>query len=153
MSVDINIWGNATWYLFHALAHKIKDTDFLELKNDLIYVFKNTCSILPCPDCKHDAITQIEKIKFENITTKEQFKLLIFNFHNHINKKLNKPIYEIDKLDEKYSKANINNIYKNFLTIYSMNANVPQLMSSSFHRQHTLPKIKTSIDKILSKIN
>ena len=68
MSVDINIWGNATWYLFHALAHKIKDTDFLELKNDLIYVFKNTCSILPCPDCKHDAITQIEKIKFENIT-------------------------------------------------------------------------------------
>ena len=29
---DIMSWGRATWYLFHTLAHKVKDQYFLQIK-------------------------------------------------------------------------------------------------------------------------
>ena len=148
MSVDKEIWGSTTWYLFHTLIHKIKETEFLKLKNDYVYIIKTICSNLPCPECSQDATKLINKINFDNINSKQEFKLLIFNFHNHINIKLNKPLFDENDLDEKYSKANFDTIYNNFFYIYNLNSNVPQLMSQSFHRKHNIPKIKNSIDKI-----
>ena len=44
----------------------------------------------------------------------EELKLLLFNFHNHVNRKLKKPIFEKSELDDKYSKANFRAIYNNF---------------------------------------
>ena len=150
MSFDKTIWGNTTWYLFHTLAHKIKETDFNKLKNELIYIIKTICSNLPCPECSQDANKELNKVNFDNITSKEEFKLLLFNFHNHVNKKLGKPIFLNSELDNKYSKANINAIYNNFFIIYSSPSNIPQLMNASFHRQHNIPKIRKTLDIIIS---
>ena len=150
MAFDKSVWGNATWYLFHSLAHNIKETEFLSIKPDLIYVIKTVSGNLPCPECSSDAITKLEKVNFNNIKTKEEFKLLLFNFHNQVNAKLGKPGYLLAELDEKYSKANINAIYNNFFKIYSSNVNIPQLMSASFHRRNNLPKIRSALDKIIA---
>jgi hypothetical protein len=150
MAFDKSVWGNATWYLFHSLAHNIKETEFLSIKPDLIYVIKTVSGNLPCPDCSSDAIIKLEKVNFNNIKTKEEFKLLLFNFHNQVNAKLGKPGYLLTELDEKYSKANINAIYNNFFKIYSSNVNIPQLMSASFHRRNNLPKIRAALDKIIA---
>ena len=150
MAFDKSVWGNATWYLFHSLAHNIKETEFLSIKPDLIYVIKTVSGNLPCPECSSDAITKLEKVNFDNIKTKQEFKLLLFNFHNQVNAKLGKPGYLLTELDEKYSKANINAIYNNFFKIYSSNVNIPQLMSSSFHRRNNLPKIRAALDKIIA---
>ena len=46
-----------------------------------------------------------------------QSQLLLFNFHNHVNRKLKKPVFELSELDNKYSKANINALYNNFFII------------------------------------
>ena len=54
----------------------------------------------------------------------------------------------MSELDEKYSKANFDIIYNNFLIIFNSNSNVPQLMSASFHRQHNMPKIINAIKNI-----
>tara|TARA_B100000768_G_scaffold54781_1_gene53292 strand:- start:249 stop:707 length:459 start_codon:yes stop_codon:yes gene_type:complete len=150
MAFDKSVWGNATWYLFHSLAHNIKETEFLSIKPDLIYVIKTVSGNLPCPECSSDAITKLEKVNFDNIKTKQEFKLLLFNFHNQVNAKLGKPGYLLTELDEKYSKANINAIYNNFFKIYSSNVNIPQLMSASFHRRNNLPKIRSALDKIIA---
>ena len=150
MAFDKSVWGNATWYLFHSLAHNIKETEFLSIKPDLIYVIKTVSGNLPCPECSSDAITKLEKVNFDNIKTKQEFKLLLFNFHNQVNAKLGKPGYLLTDLDEKYSKANINAIYNNFFKIYSSNVNIPQLMSASFHRRNNLPKIRSALDKIIA---
>jgi hypothetical protein len=32
-------WGPPTWFLFHTLAHKIKDEHFSKIKNELLVVF------------------------------------------------------------------------------------------------------------------
>ena len=153
MSFDNNIWGNTVWYLFHTLAHKIKESDFNELKNDIIYVVKTVSTNLPCPECSQDAVNELNKVKFDNINSKEELRLLLFNFHNHVNRKLKKPIFELSELDDKYSKANLKAIYKNFFIIFGSNSNTPQLMSAAFHRQHNLPKIKIALDKIISKFD
>ena len=151
MSVSKEIWGNNIWFLFHTIAYKIKENEFLNCKNDLIFIFKNICNNLPCPECSNDATNIINKINFDNINTKEDFKLLLFNFHNYINKKLNKPEFDINLLDIKYSKANIDNIYNNFFIIFSSNSNIPQLMSVSFRRQEIFPNIKNKLLELKKK--
>tara|TARA_Y100001970_G_scaffold293851_1_gene443859 strand:- start:4494 stop:4961 length:468 start_codon:yes stop_codon:yes gene_type:complete len=153
MSFDKTIWGNTTWYLFHTLIHKIKENEFLSVKNDFIYIIKTVCGNLPCPECSHDATQLLNKVDFNNINSKQEFKLLLFNFHNKINTKLNKPLFNKNDLDDKYSQANFDIIFNNFFIIYGSNSNTPQLMSQSFHRQHNLPKIKNSIEKIMTKFS
>ena len=142
MSFSKEIWGSSVWNLFHTIAYKIKEDKFEFHKSNLIYIQENICNTLPCPDCSRDASTMLKKVDFSKINNKEDFKLLIFNFHNAINSKLNKPLFDFNELDNKYSKANIDAIYNNLNIIYTSNTNIPQLMSSSFHRQHIFPKIK-----------
>jgi hypothetical protein len=153
MAFDKSVWGNTTWYLFHTMAHNIKETEFLSIKSDLIYVVKTISANLPCPECSQDATIQLDKVNFASINTKQEFKLLLFNFHNRVNTKLGKPVYDIAELDAKYSKANITAIYNNFFKIFSSNVNIPQLMSASFHRRNNLPKITTALDKIIANFD
>ena len=153
MSFDKKIWGNTVWYLFHTLAYNIKESDFSEVKTDFIYIIKTISSNLPCPECSSHAIYELEKVNFDNINSKEELKLLLFNFHNYINRKLQKSQFEYSELDKKYSQANINIIYNNFFIIFNSNSNIPQLMSASFHRKHNLPNIKIALDKIISKFD
>ena len=133
MSFSKEIWGGTIWNLFHTIAHKIKEEKFEFHKNNLIYILENICNTLPCPECSKDASNMLKKVNFDQINNKAEFKLLIFNFHNAINSKLKKPLFDFNELDNKYSKANIDIIYNNLNIIYSSNANIPQLMSSSFH--------------------
>jgi hypothetical protein len=153
MAFDKSTWGNATWYLFHTLANNIKETEFLSVKNELVYVIKTVSANLPCPECSHDAVIKLGGVNFDNIKTKQEFKLLLFNFHNQVNVKLRKPVYQIAELDEKYSKANITAIYKNFFIIFSANINIPQLMIGSFHRKNNIPKIRSALDKIIANFD
>jgi hypothetical protein len=145
MSFSKEIWGSSVWNLFHAIAHKIKEDKFLFHKSNIIYIIENICNTLPCPDCSKDATAMLKKVDFAQINSKADFKLLMFNFHNAINTKLKKPLFDFNELDDKYSKANIDAIYNNLNIIYTSNSNVPQLMSSSFHRHHLFPKIKDTL--------
>jgi hypothetical protein len=145
MSFSKEIWGSSVWNLFHTIAHKIKEDKFIFHKSNIIYIIENICNTLPCPDCSKDATAMLKKVDFAQINSKADFKLLMFNFHNAINTKLKKPLFDFNELDDKYSKANIDAIYNNLNIIYTSNSNVPQLMSSSFHRHHLFPKIKDTL--------
>lgn len=152
MAYSKEVWGNNIWYLFHSIAHKIKESEFSNVKNDLSYLLNTISSNLPCPECSADAVSVLNKVNFNNISSKEEFKKFVFNFHNHVNKKLNKPLFEYEKLDEKYKDANIKALYHNFNIIFTSNSNIPQLMSASFHRQQTMPKINFVLNSLLDKM-
>jgi len=145
MSFSKEIWGSSVWNLFHTIAHKIKEERFEFHKNNIIYILENICATLPCPECSKDATEMLKKVNFSQINTKNDFKLLIFNFHNAINAKLNKPQFDFNELDNRYSKANIDILYNNINIIYTSNTNIPQLMTSSFHRNLLFPKIKEAL--------
>ncbi len=152
MSFSKETWGNNIWYLFHTIAHKIKEIEFSNVKNDLVYLINIISSNLPCPECSADAAAILNKVNYNTINSKEDFKKFLFNFHNHVNKKLNKPIFEYENLDKKYENANIKALYNNFNIIFSSNSNVPQLMSASFHRQQNMPKINFVLNSLLDKM-
>jgi len=153
MSFSKETWGNNIWFLFHSLAHKIKEDKFEFHKNTIVFIIKTICNTLPCPDCSRDATAMLNKIDFNIIRNKSDFKMFIFNFHNAINAKLKKPQFNYEELDNKYKNINIDALYYNLYIIYTTNTNIPQLMSSSFHKNLIFPKIKEALDAIKKDLN
>lgn len=107
------LWGEPTWFLFHTLAEKIKDEYFQALKNDLVSFIKKICNNLPCPDCAQHASRYVNGVNFDAITTKKQLVVLLFNFHNEINRRKSYEVFEFTDID-KYKNAITINIVKNF---------------------------------------
>ena len=152
MSFSKEIWGNNIWYLFHSLAHKIREEKFEVHKNNLIFIIKTVCNTLPCPECSKDATAMLNKVDFNTIKNKNDFKMFLFNFHNAINVKLNKSLFSYENLDNKYNNVNFDALYNNIYIIYNTNTNIPQLMSSSFHKDISFPKIVRALNAIKSDL-
>jgi hypothetical protein len=113
------IWGNATWYLFHTLAYKLKPECAFELPA-LFEIIKLTCENLPCPICQAHACELINKADKNKVTgSQEQFKEFLFHMHNRINFNLGNTIFTLDEYNLKYSKAKTINIIKHFIFIMS----------------------------------
>ena len=148
MSYPKEVWGNTTWYLFHGIAEKINSEHYNSCKNIIEELTKLICMSLPCPDCSKDAVAIINSVNFDTINSKDELKQLYFKFHNHVNKKLKKPQFDINSLDDKYKNINLSAIYNNFFIIYSSNSNIPQMMSASFHRQNNLTKIRNLLQSL-----
>lgn len=104
MKKDNNMeWGYYTWLLFHTLAEKIKDEEFNNEKENLIFFIKNISSVLPCPECSSHAVHMLKYYNYKHIRNKEDFKKFLFEFHNIVNKrkKYNVEDYSILKSYEK----------------------------------------------------
>ena len=142
-------WGNSVWFLFHTLAEKIIEKKFIEQKNNLLELITIICGNLPCPDCSSHAIIEINQINVNNIKSKEDFKLLLFEFHNRVNKKLNKPPFTMDELNKKYSTANLVAIINNFNIVYNQNTYNEKLLINTFHKNLQNKRLYILLNTIL----
>jgi len=75
-------WGEPTWFLFHTLSVKIKDSEFPKIRPSLLNYMYAICINLPCPDCANHAKAYLDGVNFNSIQTKEQMKRLFYDFHN-----------------------------------------------------------------------
>lgn len=143
------IWGNAVWYLFHTLVYKIKSTDTSDFK----VLFGHISSIsknLPCPECSEDSNSFLSRVNVNSITSsRENMITFLFEFHNHVNKKIGKPTYLLEDL-KKYSLANTINIINHFNAVMNSNSNNSRLMMDSFNRQNA---VKVFMDYIAQNIH
>jgi hypothetical protein len=114
------LWGNATWYVFHTLAEKLKLEHSDEIQN-ILFQFKQICFNLPCPSCQKHAIETVQKAKLDNIKTRDDLKQFFYEFHNIVNKRLNKPFFSKEECDNLYKKANTINVVKHFITVMKSN--------------------------------
>lgn len=104
------IWARYTWCLFHILAEKIKDeyvaSEIIKIQ-EIIYVI---VSMLPCPECRSHGIkhlnTERSRKKFGNITSKDELKTFLYEFHNVVNNRTGKKTFNKDILNQ-YKKINI----------------------------------------------
>lgn len=110
------VWGPAVWYALHTLSVKVKEEDFQKVRTELLEIIYLTCTHLPCPDCAQHAKDYLDKINFKNIKTKEDLKVMLYQFHNDVNKRKGYPQFEYEKVDEIYSKANTVPILQNFIS-------------------------------------
>ena len=80
-----NNWGNSVWTFLHVLAEKINPEAY---KRNIEYVFgvvKNVCYNLPCPTCSQHARNYLNRVSIETIKDVEQFKQMLYYFHNSVN--------------------------------------------------------------------
>jgi hypothetical protein len=129
----IQIWGPSTWTLFHTMAEKINENDFARLLPQLFGLIKRICSFLPCPDCSQHATRFLGKIKNEDISTKTDFKNMLYCFHNSVNARKKKPLYNHINM-EKYKLIPLHVAFKNFVSVYNTRGNM-RLLAETFQRK------------------
>lgn len=140
------LWGEPTWFLFHTLAEKIKEEYFPSLKNDLFSFIKKICNNLPCPDCAQHATQYVNGINFDAINTKKQLVVLLFNFHNEVNRRKDYELFDFHDID-KYKNAITINIVKNFFYQFGKKSYSVRLDVNGHQRSLLLKSFKEWLEK------
>ena len=130
------LWGPAIWFLLHTLAEKVKPELFSSIRVELLNNIYSICVNLPCPLCSNHAKEYLDKVNFNAIQSKNDLKILLFNFHNDVNKRKNYGLFSKEELDEKYSKANTVNIIHNFMYYFKDKNRSPKLIADDLQRRH-----------------
>lgn len=127
------VWGPITWNFLHTVAAKIRPEHFNTQRNDIIYLIRNLCDILPCPECRAHALQNISRANFSRIMTKEDLITFLFEFHNIVNTQTRKQ-QQPRTILEKYEKNVFSSVINEFASVYSSSSNVSKLMNDSFRR-------------------
>lgn len=136
-----NIWGPPIWTFFHTIAEKINEDRFQEIFPPLFNYIKNICRVLPCPDCSNHATGFLSRINTKLIKTKNDFKNVMFIFHNEVNKRKNKQQFDINLLTNKYENNNLISAYNGFVSVFNKRGNT-RLLADSFHRNQLITQFK-----------
>jgi hypothetical protein len=128
----IEVWGPAVWTLFHTLAERVHEDAYPFISAQLFNQIVQICKVLPCPDCSTDASIFLKKINISTIKTKTDFKNLIYLFHNYVNAKKRKPLFNVINLDM-YKYYKLIPVVNNFLSKFNTKGNM-NLINESFQR-------------------
>ena len=147
------VWGNATWYLFHTLAYKLKP-EFSSEVSTIFNHIKSICNNLPCPDCQSHATQFLAQVNVPVIiSSKENLINFLHAFHNNVNKRIGNREFSKIEHDKVYSRAITNNVIKHFLSIMDQNINNEKLMMLSFHRKRHVSIIRQYFTNNIHKFN
>jgi hypothetical protein len=126
------IWGPPIWTLFHTLSEKINPHLYTQVINSMFGIIIRICKYLPCPECSKDASNFLAKIKIHEYKTKNDFKNMIYLFHNYVNAKKRKPLFNSANIN-KYSNLNLGVVISKFIENYNTKGNM-KLLTESFQR-------------------
>ena len=129
------VWGEPTWFFLHTICEKVKNESFGIVRSELLKHIYNVCTNLPCPYCSAHAKIYLNSINFNAISTKQELKLMLFTFHNVVNVKKHNPVFPIEELDAKYSKANTRNIFRHFIVHFNDTYRSPGMIADDLFRK------------------
>jgi hypothetical protein len=135
------VWGPAIWTLFHTLAEKINDNAYPYLINSMFTIIVKICKFLPCPECSRDASSFLARININNYKTKREFKNMLYLFHNWVNSKKRKPLFNYGYIN-KYANLNLINVVNNFISNYNTKGNM-KLLAETFQRSFVIKDFVT----------
>ena len=110
---DRMTWGAPTWTFFHVLPEKLSNKNFIKNKDGIIRLITTICNNLPCPYCREHAAAYCKLLIDNKINTKDKLKNELFIFHNNVNKRINKKVFDKTILD-KYKNIDIFKAYRLF---------------------------------------
>lgn len=140
-------WGEPTWILFHTLAEKVKPEYFQEIRMDMLNIIYTICSNLPCPDCAKHATMHLNSINFNNIRTQDDLRIMLYQFHNLVNKRKGIPEFPFDQLAPKYSSANTVNIIHYFMPFFEDKHASIRMIADDMHRSRIALQLKSWFNK------
>jgi hypothetical protein len=126
-------WGPPVWTLFHTLIEKINPEHYHNIAPQLYSHFVKICKFLPCPECSEDATKFLAKLTPTNYENKTSFKNTFYLFHNYVNAKKRKILFNYSNINI-YQKYRILNVVNRFLSVYNTKGNM-QLLTESFQRE------------------
>ena len=136
-------WGPVIWYFFHTVAHKVKEREFITIRDALISNVIIICKNLPCPDCSQHASRYLAGIDMNKIQSKEDYKKMLFNFHNEVNKRLRKQIFTYDECIEKYEKGVLHLIITAFFKYFEDKHKSVHMLSNDMYTQRVSNNLRT----------
>lgn len=161
------VWGPAIWTLFHTLIEKMNQDQYQVVIPSMFMMIVQICKYLPCPDCSKDASQFLAKIRLTDYKTKTDFKNMMYLFHNYVNAKKRKPLYNYAYMD-KYANLNLPTVINNFIVNYNTKGNM-KLLAESFQRGFVIkqfiswihkykyafvpPKIETTVADVNNNVN
>lgn len=128
-------WGRPTWIFFHTLVEKINEEHFHILNKQLCDFILQICVNLPCPICATHAHEYMKNVNFNNITTKQSLKRVMFDFHNEVNKRKNYNQFNINNLDNTYSNVHLIRAFNDFIRNYHMNGAIRYMVETGKRKQ------------------
>ena len=139
-------WGSAIWKFLHVMADKIKENEFAEKKNEILTMIYSICSVLPCPICSEHAKRYLQGINMNRILTKEDLKMMLYNFHNDVNKRKGYAIFNKDDLG-KYEGVDFVSSVNEFFYYFEDKHRSAKLMADDMIRSETSKIVKKWIMK------
>lgn len=138
------LWGAPTWTFLHTLAALVNETQYPLIYKDLFRIIFTICTNLPCPICSKHAQEYLTKINVNSLHTKQDMILLLFSFHNEVNKRKNEPLFPVSEL-EKYKLGNYKAIVNNFIIHFQEKTRNIHLIADEMYRQRNVGLVKTWI--------
>jgi len=143
--MSISRWGPKIWTFLHTFAEKIKDdANFQLMKGDILSFLTQICKNLPCPTCSAHSSLILQKLNFDKVNSKEDFKNILFLFHNVVNKKKGKEAFSIDNLKITYENNKFIDTYNRFVEVFQVKGNM-NLQIDSFQKKILISKLKNWI--------
>jgi hypothetical protein len=127
------VWGPPIWLFFHTITSKIKDGLDVNVYKGLFRIIKTICKNLPCPTCSTDATQFLSKINEDTINSKQKLINNIYIFHNYVNKKNKKTLFNYNKMFN-YNQVDLAGSIRQFIRAYNTSGNM-NLLNESFQRQ------------------
>ena len=127
------VWGPPIWLFFHTITAKVKDGLDINVYKGLFRIIKTICKNLPCPTCSSDATQFLSKINEDVINSKQKLINNIYIFHNYVNKKNKKQLFNYNKILN-YNQVDLAGVIRQFIRAYNTSGNM-NLLNESFQRQ------------------
>jgi hypothetical protein len=135
------VWGPPVWNFLHTLVEKVNENSFNNIKNSLFLIIKKICLHLPCPECSQHANYFFMKVNINKIHSKSEFKHMLYVFHNAVNKRKRKQVFNYNNM-ERYKYMTIPNTYNHFINVYNTKGNL-NLIMESFRRSFVIKELQT----------
>jgi len=145
-------WGPPVWALLHTMAEKMNERYFPEIATPMFQVVLQICKNLPCPDCAAHATVFLNKVRMSTIQTKQDFKMMLFVFHNTVNKRKLKPLSDVNSL-EKYATNSLQTVFIQFVREYTKRQSNFKLMADSNARKRVVTNVDDWFRQNISKFN
>lgn len=134
------VWGPPIWMFFHTITSKIKDGLDVNVYKGLFRIIKAICKNLPCPTCSADATQFLSNINEDVINSKQKLINHIYIFHNFVNKKNKKTLFNYNKILN-YNQLDLAVTIRQFIRAYNTSGNM-NLLNESFQRQLTIKEFR-----------
>ena len=103
MNLEPSIWGPHYWTTLHFMSSTYDTKPNQSIKSTMKNFIQSLPVFLPCKECQDHAFEYIKNSDLDKaVSNRKELFTFFFDFHNAVNKRLNKPYMSIKNALEKY---------------------------------------------------